>query len=855
MNRIIHKSLLAIMLILFSASITLPQGVVKGVVVDGNNGEPLIAATIRVEGTTIGTAASLDGTFTLRVPLGKQKITISFIGYAEVVKDVDVKDVVDLGKIILLSDAIGLEEIMVVSSIARDRQTPVAVSTIKAEVIIEKLGTQEFPEILKSTPSVYATKSSGGYGDGRINLRGFDSNNIGVLINGVPVNDMENGRVYWSNWAGLSDVTRTMQVQRGLGASRLALSSVGGTINIVTNSTESKQGGSVSYGIGNDGYSKTSATVSTGLFENGWALTLSGSKTTGDGYVRGAAFEGWSYFVNVAKRVNEKHSLSLTAFGAPQWHNQRFTRQQIETLRMHPDGGRYNPDMGYKNGQLYTAAYNFYHKPQISLNHFFTISDKTSLSTSFYLSRSNGGGRRTYGSQLGTSWVRYNSVTGKPVEGSTMLTPNGYLDWDRVMEMNKVAPNGSEVVIANAVNSHDWYGVLSTFNTDISAFKITGGVDLRYYRGYHMYKIDDLLGGEYFLNNNDVNRTPNTPLYKGDIVSYHDMGEVLWSGLFTQVEYVSEKYSGFVSGAVSNTQYRRTDYFKFLENDPNQQTDWKPFTAYSIKGGANYNISDNHNVFVNGGYFTRAPFFRFVFHRNSNNFNSNIKHERVFSQEVGYGYRSSIFAANLTIYNTQWLDRAITRTFSNLTGNIVGLNALHRGVEVDFTLKPIKKLDIKGMVSIGDWKWIDDADVDLFTEDNQFVERRPLYSKGLSVGDAAQTTAAVGIDYEVLPRFKVGVDYNYYNNLFAYFDVEQRTGIEDRGIDVWGMPSYHLVDLNFKYDFKIAGLNASIFGKVNNLLDTEYIADSNDGVEHNAKTSTVYYGFGRTWSGSLRIRF
>ena len=118
-----------------------------------------------------------------------------------------------------------LDEIVITqTSFAVDRKTPVAVSTIKADVIENKLGTQEFPEILKSTPGVYATKSGGGFGDGRLNLRGFNSENVAVMINGVPVNDMENGRVYWSNWAGLSDVTSAMQVQRGLGASKVSCS-------------------------------------------------------------------------------------------------------------------------------------------------------------------------------------------------------------------------------------------------------------------------------------------------------------------------------------------------------------------------------------------------------------------------------------------------------------------------------------------------------------------------------------------------------------------------------------------------------------------------------------------------------
>ena len=94
----------------------------------------------------------------------------------------------------------------------------------------------------------------GAFGDARVRLRGFQQENIAVLINGMPVNDMENGRVYWSNWAGLSDVTSAMQVQRGLGSAKLPIPSVGGTINIVTKSTDLAEGGKISATVGNDGY-------------------------------------------------------------------------------------------------------------------------------------------------------------------------------------------------------------------------------------------------------------------------------------------------------------------------------------------------------------------------------------------------------------------------------------------------------------------------------------------------------------------------------------------------------------------------------------------------------------------------
>ncbi|MGE0089755.1 MAG: carboxypeptidase-like regulatory domain-containing protein, partial [Bacteroidales bacterium] len=245
----IFKRKFLIMALMLVSMASFGQSKVRGILVDAQNNEVLIGASVVLDGTTIGAATALNGSFVIDIPSGAQKLVFSYIGYIEKTWDVNLRqgEEIDLGKIELEPNAIGLEEIRIVSSFARDRETPVAISTIKPEVILEKLGTQEYPEILKSTPSVYATKSGGGYGDSRIYLRGFDSNNIGVLINGVPVNGQENGKVYWSNWAGLSDVTQTMQVQRGLGASKLAISSVGGTINILTKTTDVKPGGNIYY--------------------------------------------------------------------------------------------------------------------------------------------------------------------------------------------------------------------------------------------------------------------------------------------------------------------------------------------------------------------------------------------------------------------------------------------------------------------------------------------------------------------------------------------------------------------------------------------------------------------------------
>ncbi len=202
-----------------------------------------------VPGAKTGVTTDIDGNFTIKVPDSTKELTIEYIGY----KTANVPASASMGTITLEVASQMLKDVVVTQSIARTRKTPVAASSVDALLIENKLGSQEFPEVLKTTPGVWATKDGGGYGDAKINIRGFKSENTGMLVNGIPVNDMEGGWVYWSNWAGLSDVTSMMQVQRGLGASIISVPSVGGTLNITTRSIDAKKGGSVFYGMGNDG--------------------------------------------------------------------------------------------------------------------------------------------------------------------------------------------------------------------------------------------------------------------------------------------------------------------------------------------------------------------------------------------------------------------------------------------------------------------------------------------------------------------------------------------------------------------------------------------------------------------------
>jgi outer membrane receptor for ferrienterochelin and colicin len=732
----------------------------------------------------------------------------------------------------------------------------VAVSTVKAADIEAKLGTQEFPEILKSTPGVYATKTGGGYGDSRINLRGFGSENVAVMINGVPVNDMENGAVYWSNWAGLSDVTSAMQVQRGLGASKVAVPSIGGTINIISKSSDAVKGGSIRMGTGNDGYQKYGMTLSTGLMDNGLAITASAATVSGDGYVNGLQFNGVNYFLNISKVINDDHKLSFNVIGAKQTHGQRFSRRTIAQNRATEQGGkRFNPDWGYRNGQIENSSFNFYHKPQISLNHNWIISDKTFLTTIAYASFGTGGGRRLDNS---------NDSTGKIGRDEYRLGDiDQPIDFDRIVQENKARGSlGSSDVFLASNNDHNWYGVLSTLKTDLSDNMIlTAGLDGRYYKGIHYYEVTDLLGGQYFLNPNSNDNNANQALQVGDRLNRDYEGRVLRYGTFAQLEYSKNDLAVFLSSSISNTRYGRSSFLDDSSNLNGNVSGDVNFLGFGTKGGANYNLDDNHNVFANVGYFSRAPFLTggvFV-DKESVDFNEDATNEKIFSAEIGYGYRSENFNANVNVYRTSWLDKSISPSAEDPSNpgqyfntNITGLDALHQGIEFDFVYKLSDKLKVNGMVSLGDWKWKSDVSADIVDDAGVFVRNVTINADGLKVNDAAQTTYALGVNYKALERTSIFLDYNYAGDIYAKFDFSR--GTTDRQ-NTWKMPSYHLFDLGFNHGFTVGEFDATLSGNMNNIFDVEYVSDAFDAPDHSAAGAGVYYGAGRTFSLGLNVKF
>ncbi|MDG1652802.1 MAG: TonB-dependent receptor [Flavobacteriaceae bacterium] len=801
-----------------------------------------------------------------------------------------------------------LEEVVVSSGvidIAKERETPIAVSQISAQEVLLKVGNQEFPEIMNKTPGVYATKQGGGYGDSRISLRGFDQRNTSFLINGQPVNDMENGWVYWSNWQGLTDVASGIQVQRGLGASKLAVPSVGGTVSIFTKSAEKQQGGSITQMIGNDGYIKTTAAYNTGVNDKGWSSSYLLTKWSGNGYVYNTSGAGWTYFAAVGYTPEgSAHSLNLSLLGAGQWHHQRDVWVSIRDYENFGESGidqRWNTNGGTLNGEEFNMRRNFYNKPLATFNWDWKISENINLATSLYGSAGRGGGtgprgknydvlpfredltsffiedgktdfRRTDGTVNYDAIVSDNRAGASPYTGAiskfegSLLGSNGYSD-DGVFK--------SGMIRRASMNSHNWVGGISNLNINADKMRYSIGVDLRNYKGFHYRTLNNLMGfdGYYSTGNKNsagqiietvIEASPfnNTGL-QGPKIDYYNIGYVGWQGVNGLAEYSGDKLTAVLQAGLSNQSFQREDLF---DQPGTPLSEKKNVGGGYLKGGANLNLNENSNVFFNAGYISRQPNFDGVFPNYANVVNKDLQNEKIQSIELGYGYIGNGFKLNVNVYSTVWGNRFVSRSLSNQQGvdgfaQFNDIDVVHNGIEIEGQYRPSGSTKIRGMLSIGDWTYTKDFEAELFDDNQQLVGTGTLYLEGAKVGDAAQFVAYVGIDQRFGEKINVDLDYRFVDGLYADYSITDSAFTEANNPGALKLPSYGLVDLGATFRFSSGW---SLRANINNLLNTVYIAESNSNIHASAgsdtwngidKQNSVWFGFGRTWNLSLRYQF
>jgi len=905
------KKLLILILLLSPLWILAQSGEVKGTITDANSGEALIGVNV-VYSPGKGTVTGIDGSYRLDLPYGNYELQVSYVGYVAQTSRIVVNSPSMILDLALKN--ITLSEVEVVADLARTRETPVAFSSISPIKLEEELASQDIPLLLNRTPGVYATQQGGGDGDSRMNIRGFNQRNIAVMVDGIPVNDMENGWVYWSNWFGLDAVTRNIQVQRGLGASKLVTPSVGGTVNIITKGIEDKARFSVKQEYGSDAFLRTSIGWNSGQLKNGWGITLAGSYKRGDGWVDGTWTEGWFYFARIDKKLG-RHLVSLSAMGAPQKHGQRSYKksiaffdksyaadQGVDTTGLPASHGiKFNENWGYlqregEDRELLSERMNYYHKPLINLRDFWNISDKVYLSNILYISLGKGGGTGPAKSdKYGTP-----SSSTFPIDDAT-----GQINFQSIYDLNYNSEDGrSRGVLRSSVNDHYWYGFLSTVNYQINElWEFSGGIDLRTYRGEHYMTVYDLLGGDYFLDNSNKN-TGDIVRKEGDNIQYHDKGLVRWGGVFGLLKWRSGNWSAFANLSGSYNGYKRFDYYipkelqvgdttlligysdtvfysgqmytRESEGLKDNQTPWKWFPGFTIKGGVNYNVSERSNFFVNLGFLTKSPRFNNVFYYDNVEF-SNPENENVTAFELGYSFYSKKISLDVNGYLTLWKNKPADRTSSFVDPveevtyqvNINGMNARHMGIEAEFNHDITRSLSYNLILSVGDWIWTSEDTARVYVN-NHVADSIYFNAKGVHVGDAAQIQFSGGIRWEIIRDLYISGSATYFTRYFSEFDPISLSPdfnpdyLDEDGNprESWQIPDYFLLDLNAGYTLKIKKVYVDFRGSVMNLLNAEYISDaqnndpySSSTQDFDAKSAGVFFGLGRRFNLSVRVSF
>ena len=882
MKKMLTLIIITLPLMLLAQTIT-----VTGTVKDAGTGEALAGANIVVEGTDLGSASAYNGRFTINAVPSGSRVTASMIGYGS--------QTLTAGAMLEFSLEKGTVEMTGLEVLASraGEKTPVAFTNVTKADMDVRLGSQDIPMALNTTPSVYATQQGGGAGDARINVRGFNQRNVAVMINGVPQNDMENGWVYWSNWDGVGDATSSIQMQRGLSAVNLATPSIGGTMNIITDPAAHSKGGKFRQELGAGSLLKTTLNYNTGLINDNLAVSATLVRKTGNGVIDKTWTDAWAYYLGASYAMDDRNRFELYAIGAPQRHGQNLYKQNIAAYDQdfaksvdgfdeeafatgekfeHEAGRKFNQNWGpvsssYK-GKQYWYMYgartverhdpnflnereNFFHKPLVNLNHYLTINDQMRLSSILYWSGGSGGGTGTYG-----------SVSRLPaIEGNSWWASSPWTwDWDAEIAQNSAnidsawseTENLSTGILRNSINRQSTIGLISKLNYDLSdELKVQVGLDWRTAGIEHAREVRDLLGGDFYVDYADDNAPDGKRVELGDIIAYHNETTVDWLGFFGQGNYSSGPINAYGMVGFSSIAYTYQDHFT-VEDAVIDHGD--PITTMQFKGGAMYDISDELSAFANFGLVEKPPIMDNVIYYDGT-VASDPSNEKFQSLEAGVNYRAGNMAVKANYYMTDWEDRNLTKAVTSGQGSsgdtdvifLSGVNQNHSGLEVEGSMQVHEMVRLDVALSMGEWKFVDDASgnyqEDEFNEEGQVIgQTTTAYNyalKNLFVGDMPQTSYALGVTVTPMPGLRVQTLFNMYDKNYADWGPDDREVDSDGEADtdqVWMAPSYSKIDLHVNYDLpvSIGNTRMSAFLHIFNALDAVYVQDATDNSQYNS---------------------
>jgi hypothetical protein len=909
------KKLLPLIIIILSSLLTYAQtGTIRGVVKDEND-KAVSNTSIKVEGTTIQTFTDSSGAYELKnVPYGKSTLIIGEEKNLNITEEVEVNSPESTVNLNTDKESI------------TSGSTDFPTLSIGDEDFKESSASSGVSSALSASRDAFASATSYVFSPSRFRIRGYEDENFPTLMNGVLVTDLSNRRSEYSSWSGLNDVVRTRENSYGLAPTNYAFGGVGGVYSIDSRASQQRKQFQVSYAASNRIYSnRLVLTYGSGVNQKGWSYALSYSRRWADeGYIPGTFYDGHSFFGAIEKQINSKNSLALTIFNV----RSKNGRSAPAVQEMYDLAGSnyYNPNWGYQNGEKRNASVGTNNKPVVILTHTFDIDEKSSLESS--LSYQFG-----YNKVSGIDWYRAKdprpdyyrylpsfdpsygenpSYVNDSTELANYLSQNEdarQIDWNTIYEANEMNDTAL-YVIANRVTDVKRYGFNTVYNNQVNDnIALTGGLsfqlqDINYYR-----ELEDLLGGNYFVNlnqfadqttlsdpnviQNDLNN-PNAIVMEGDKYSYDYVAHIHSGSFWAQSVMKYDHFDFFLAAQLTISGFYRTGNYQngvFPDESYGDSPEYS-FTNPSFKGGTTYKLNGRNYFYANGAYMTRAPLFEnaFVSPRTRELVIEDLTSEKIVSAEGGYLYRAPRLKTRISGYYTQFSDITDTRsfyhddlkTFVNYT--IYGIDKRHLGMEVAIDANLGKGFTATAVAAIGEYIYTDrpSATVTQDNKDSILASGEVIYAENLRVAGGPQTAYTFGLNYRSKKFWFLAVNFNYFDNIYTDYNPVRRTlaALEyvEPGTEQWESilgqekrEAQFTMDVSggwsWKFDDKIKSLkknsflvlNLGITNILNNkeLTSTAYEQLRFDFVEKDVNTfpAKYSYAFGTTFFASLTFRF
>lgn len=700
-------------------------------------------------------------------------------------------------------------------------------------VIDEETDNQDVSGLLQSSKDVFLSIAGYNLSAGRYRVRGYDSENFSVMMNGINLNNPESGRAIWAYWGGLNDITRYQETKNGISSNQYGFGAIGGFSNIDSRASNQRKGSRISYANSNRSYQhRVMVTHSTGMMENGFAVTMSASlRYANEGYVEGTFYRAGSYLLSLEKKINDRHSIGLVGYGAPTIQG----RQSISVQEAYDLTGNnnYNSYWGYQNGKKRNSRVRNNHIPMMMLNHYFKINSNTSLNSSLFYSFGKSGSTRLNWQDAADPRADYyknlpsyynNPEDQALYEYYTQAWQNDIntqqINWDQMyfansknlhtvlnaggIAGNNVTGNRAKYILEEQRNDQSHYGFNSVLNHKLNENLLMSlGVNGSFYKSMNFQVVNDLLGADYWLNinqlavrglsssvedalQNDVNE-PNKVVREGERFGYDYDIHINTYNTFIQLEGTSSKldyYGGFSLSHTSTWREGNVENGLFLEESIGESKKIN-FVNPGIKAGLTYKITGRHLVALNAATLYRTPQTRnlFLSPRTRNQINSNLNSEVITSGDVNYLVRYPKVKIRATGFLTTITDRTKVIGFYNdelnTFGNYVMKNVSERfiGSELGAEVNVTTSIIATAAIAIGDYSYTTNPLVDI-TQDNLnelLVKNKRIYLKNYKIGGIPQTAASLGLKYNSSKFWFAGANFNYFRDTYLEANPDTRT--------------------------------------------------------------------------------